>query len=213
VPLWNPVSLVRWNAHKRYLADLARLGVFTPPTMFVSAGDRRSLDAVLREAGWAEAVVKPAVSASAYDTFRVSLEDAHTRRRQFQEMTARGDVIVQPLLRVLLTDGEWSLIFIDGAFSHAVLKTPRTGDFLAQEVHGGHVVSMRPPQSVVDAAAFALQRAPGSALYARVDGCVVEHRFCLMELELIEPTLFFRVDAGAAGWLAERIISLTNVGL
>jgi len=206
VAVWNPPSVLRWNATKRYLADLAASGVEVVPTLWLD-GDQRSLAAVLAGAGWREAVVKPTVSASAYETWRVDAS-AVTRadEARLRRLAVRpGGVMVQRFVPELARDGEWSLMFLAGEYSHAVLKRPRAGDFRVQHEHGGTAVSRMPPRDVIDAAIGILQRVESPLLYARVDGVEVGGRFVLLELELLEPSLFLGADTSAPERFAQAV--------
>jgi glutathione synthase/RimK-type ligase-like ATP-grasp enzyme len=211
----NPPAVLRWNADKRYLRDLASAGVPVIPTVWIDQGARTSLAEILSAHGWSDVVVKPAVSASAHQTWRVAAADATDVQPRFSALAALGHVLVQPFVDEIRTTGEWSLVFLGGAFSHAVVKRPRDGDFRVQSEHGGSYTAAAPPEALIDAARAALAAAPGPCVYARVDGCVVDGVFRLMELELLEPGLFLatspeaprrfgRAIAGALAGAAER---------
>jgi glutathione synthase/RimK-type ligase-like ATP-grasp enzyme len=206
VAMWNPPHVVRWNAEKGYLHALAASGVPVVATRWVEAGSDVTLARVLADEGWRDAVVKPAVSASAHDTWRIATQaiDGEAESR-FRAGVERGRVLVQPFLETIEVDGEWSLVFLDGAFSHSVIKRPRSGDFRVQPEHGGSSDVREAPASVRDQAKRALDAAPGPTLYARVDGCVIDGAFRLMELELLEPSLFLATTADAPCRLARAI--------
>ena len=174
VQLLNPPDVLRWNMHKGYLLELQDKGVLIPKTTLI--GDR------------GDVVVKPAVSASAHATQRMS-----------------GDIILQEFVSEVLANGEWSLIFFDRVFSHAVKKLPKSGDFRVQEELGGASTAMLPPQHVLEAADRALGHVADQLLYARVDMVERENGVALMELELIEPSLFLVKDAVAARRFASAI--------
>jgi hypothetical protein len=112
--------------------------------------------------------------------------------------------MVQKFMEPIVCEGEWSLMFFGGEFSHAVLKTPKAGDFRVQHDFGGHERSAQAPVPAMQAAEKAV-RAAGATLYARVDGVMDGDEFRLMELELIEPALFLQESAGAAEKLAAAI--------
>ena len=206
IPLWNPVELVRWNMHKRYLRDLDRKGVLVPPTEWVARGDPRPLPTLLRERGWHDVIVKPAISASATDTWRTA-GTRHEDDSRFRELVDRRDVLVQPVIGDVITRGEWSLIYIDGRFSHAMLKRPRSGDFRVQAELGGTAERAEPPAEVIAAGDRAVRCMRGDWIYARVDGVVTAEGFVLMELEAIEPLLFLAQASGAHRALARAIES------
>lgn len=211
--LWNPAAVVRWNADKRYLGELARAGVPVIPTETIARGTGGDLGRRLRQLGWEQAIVKPAVGASSYRTGRVDADDPAAGAALLGAVHEEADALVQPFLPEVCRDGEWSFIYFDGgdgalAFSHAVLKRPDPGDFRVQTEYGGTVDAVLPPPSLLrqaDAAAATIARlAPGPLLYARIDGVVSagthapEGTFLLMEAELIEPALFFAFDDAAA---------------
>jgi glutathione synthase/RimK-type ligase-like ATP-grasp enzyme len=206
VPTWNPPAILRWNATKTYLRDLAAQGVDIVPTRWLDRGSSTTLRAALGDAGWLDAVVKPAISASAYETWRVTaLNVAPGEEGRFRQLTTAGDVMIQPFLPELARAGEWSLMFIAGAYSHAVLKRPRSGDFRVQHEHGGSAEPRTPPAHVIATAREITTRVPGRWLYARVDGVEIGGRFVLVELEMLEPSMFLTSDADAADRFAKGV--------
>lgn len=209
VPVANAPELVRWNLHKGYLRELEERGVPVVPTRWVERGDPRTLGEHLDAAGWAEAVVKPAVSLSAYETWRVSRAEASGSEARFARLRAAGDVLVQRFVPEIASGGEWSLVFLGGEFTHAVRKRPKPGDFRVQSEHGGSVDAPPPPGELVEAAAgvLAALRRPAPT-YARVDGVVAGGRFLLMELEVIDPVLFFSAHPPAAARFAGLVAGL-----
>jgi hypothetical protein len=207
VPLWNPPAVLRWNSHKGYLRDLAARGVPIVPTRWLERGAPVDLARLLRDPGWREAVVKPAVSASAHGTWRTSVETARADQPRLDELLRAGDVMVQPLMSEVHDPlgGEWSILFFGGRASHAVLKRPAAGDYRVQWEFGGTAVTMAPPPKLIADAAAVIAAVPGHPLYARVDGVERDGRLVLMELELIEPHLFLGWDNGAAARLATAV--------
>ena len=206
VNLWNPAGAVRANMHKRYLLDLIERGIEVVPTEYLKRGPGQRLDRLLARRGWDRAVVKPAISASAFGTWRTSLAMAAADQDRFDRACRDRDLLVQPVIDEILTAGEWSLVFFDGAFSHAVLKRPAPGAFRVQEELGGHAVPMRPPAPLVEQARSSLTALNTPLLYARVDGIERDGRFVLMELEINEPFLFIGTSSGAAARFAEAVV-------
>ena len=215
--LLDPAPLVEWNTDKRYLRDLAARGVAVVPTRWVAEGAPvvPALAELLGAEGWEEAVVKPAISAGAYETWRTSAAAAPGDEARFAALVrgGAGEVLVQPFVERLLRDGEWSLVFFAGAYSHAVRKRPAPGDFRVQPQFGGLTETATPPASlvadaarVVEAAARATGLATREVLYARVDGVEEEGRLVLMELECVEPNLFFEHDPQAAARFADALL-------
>lgn len=204
VPVFNPLPVLRWNSDKRYLPELAAKGVPVVPTRLVEGGQQLKLARILDEAGWDDAVVKPAVSAGGYCTFRSSRAEAPQHQRGFEELLARDAVLVQPFVPEV-AQGEWSFVFLGGAFSHAVLKRAARGDFRVQEKHGGTAAAATARPEHVRQAAAVLDHVAGELLYARVDAVVRDGALLLMELEVLEPELFFRASPGSAAKLVRAL--------
>lgn len=195
LPVVNPVSVLRWNSDKAYLAELGVKGVAVVPTVEVAALDGTALDAACAALETDEVVIKPAISGGADGTHRLKPgvpipADALGQRR-----------LVQPLMPGILTEGEYSLFFFDGRFSHAIVKRPASGDFRVQEQFGGREASCDASAAAQGLAAAALAAAPAPPVYARVDMVGdASGKLHIMELELIEPSLFLHhaPDKGAA---------------
>jgi len=205
VALWNAAAVLRWNSHKAYLRDLAARGVPIVPTRWLERGDHTHLVAVLGWEGWPDAVVKPAVSASATGTWRTSSATAAADQGRLDALLRGGDAMVQPFIPEVADPGEWSLVFLGGRFSHAVLKRPAAGDYRVQWEFGGSALATEPPDHLIADAERVLAATPGDTVYARVDGVERDGRLLLMELELIEPHLFLGWDPRTAGRLARVI--------
>lgn len=218
--LWNPASVVRWNADKRYLRDLEQAGVPIVPTAWIPQGAATDLSVILRDRGWPRAVVKPSVSATAFRTWITSVEEAEDHQSSLEVLLTEADAMIQPFLSQVQDEGEWSFVFFadqDGllSFSHAVVKRPVAGDFRVQDQFGGSVAPADPSPSLlrqVEAVAEAVARiAPGPLLYARIDGVVsngsqaAKDTFLLMELELIEPDVFLRYGDRAPERFADAV--------
>ena len=212
VPMFNSVPLVRWNMDKRYLRELQQRGIAIPETQWLERGSARSLATLLRDAGWTDAIVKPAISASATDTWRTNAASASADEARFRELTRRAAVLVQRYVPEIETRGEWSLVFIDGKLSHAGLKRPREGDFRVQKEHGGSVTPAEPPRAVVEESRAAMDALPHDCLFARIDGVETDAGYVLMEAECIEPDLFFRFLPAARTELARAVRRATGPG-
>jgi len=195
--LFNRLPTLRWNVNKRYLRDLETAGVPVAPTAWVPRGSPATLRELMDVVQADALVIKPTVSASAFQTWRVERHAAPEHEARFARLLAERDVMIQPFLPVIETEGELSLVFLAGEFSHAVRKRPRAGDFRVQEEHGGTAEREEVSGRLVRQAARALASAPEPALYARVDGVLMDGALVVMELELVEPTLYLGLAAGA----------------
>ena len=205
--LWNPPDVVLQNMHKSYLSSLAAKGVQTVPSVYLASGTEVSLRTLMIDHGWEDVVIKPVISAAAYETWRTSLPMAGTDQGKFDGQITRRDLLIQPYIPEIASKGEWSLVFIGGAFSHAVLKRPRAGDFRVQREFGGTFVPACPPPTLIDQATSILSMVDQALLYARVDAIERDGRLILMELELIEPFLFLFSSPGAVDRFAEAVIN------
>jgi glutathione synthase/RimK-type ligase-like ATP-grasp enzyme len=207
VPLWNPVGLIRWNMDKTYLRTLAGKGVPVTPTEWLAMGAKSDLATILEKTGWDRAVVKPTLSATAFLTWVTSPAQAKNDQSKLNEMTQRGGVLVQRF-EDSISDGEWSLVFFRGDWSHSVLKVPLVGDFRVQKEYGGSSVPAAAPDRVIETAKRVLAEVEFPWLYARVDLVDARDGVRLMELEMLEPDLFLRHSAGAADRFASAIYSV-----
>jgi|CXWL01.1.fsa_nt_gi glutathione synthase/RimK-type ligase-like ATP-grasp enzyme len=205
VPSWNPTEVVRANIDKYYLKRLEAAGVSVVPTLWVPQGARERADDLLAVRGWDQAVIKPAISAGAYRTARVRRGAAQAA---LDEVLLHSDAMVQSYLAEIAAEGEWSFIFLGGEFSHAVLKTPREGDFRVQVEYGGRAVGRPAPPELLTQAREAAIVAPGPWLYARVDGVRRGKELVVIEVELIEPVLYLSCAPSAAGQLASAVAGL-----
>jgi len=207
VVVWNSPATLRWNADKRYMLDLEAHGVATIPTRIVPRGRLGEVERIVAENEWPRFVIKPAVSASGFETYAIDSPIDASARETIARVVSAGDALVQPFAEEIPRDGEISLMFIDGEYSHATLKRAMTGtgEFRVQTEHGGTVDPHTAPPDLIEQAAKALSFLPDIPLYARVDGISRDSRFVLMELELIEPNLFFSHCAGSAERMGEAI--------
>jgi len=210
VKMFNPLKIARWNLHKGYLKELEAKGVALPETVWFDKGSKGNLSSIMNERNWKKAVVKPAISATAFNTFLVSKEEADQQQEKFEQLLASADMLVQKFMSEVQEQGEWSLIFFDKKFSHAVIKHPAKKDFRVQNDFGGSATHTTPPAFALTQAEKILDLIDEPLLYARVDGIVSEHEFVLMELELIEPMLFLEKENGSAQAFVKAMIDFTK---
>ena len=203
-PLWNPPASVRWNLHKGYLDELAAGGIPVVPTASLARGTRVSLAELLAARGWDDAVVKPAISAASFATLRVRASQPGELARgeaHLAQHLAERDMLVQRYAAAVETSGERALVWIDGELTHAVRKTPR---FSGEEERVSAALAVEPDEAELARALLAGLREP--LLYARID--VVRGRDGrpeVMELELIEPSLFLAQHPPALARLAQAL--------
>lgn len=194
--LWNPVSVVRWNLHKRYLIELAEAGIPVTPTELVERGSVRPLGDIAEMRGWAVMVVKPAVSASSMNTLKVAEADFDRGEAHLRRLAVDRDVLVQEYLTSVEEYGERALVWIDGVLTHAVRKSPR---FIGEDESSSTEeveISAAEAKLGESAVAMARQSLGQPLLYARIDVAPDSNGSpVVMELELIEPSLYFAQSA------------------
>jgi glutathione synthase/RimK-type ligase-like ATP-grasp enzyme len=204
VPMLNPLKVVRWNSHKSYLEQLAGAGVPVVDTVMTRGSAPVDLADLMAGAGWEDAIVKPAIDGGAARLFRVS--DVHDAQARFDELTAAGDVLVQPFLPSIETEGELSLFYFGGELSHTVVKRPKEGDIRVQPQHGGAYSAVGPTSEGIHVAERVFDAIEADLLYARVDLVrATDGTLQLIELEVIEPLLFLEVDEMAPGRLVDAL--------
>lgn len=201
----NPVSVIEWNSHKAYLRELAAKGIPTVPTLWLDQGAADGAGR-LAATGWGEVVVKPAVSIGAIGALKAHAADPACTAH-LAALLAEGDVLVQPFIESVAAQGEVSLIYYGGAFSHAIRKQPAAGDYRVQDMYGGTNHPYQPAADEVELATLALTATPAPTTYARVDMVRLQGGSpAVMELELIEPELFLGVDPQASARFAEVLL-------
>ena len=206
-PPWNLPRVVKWNMDKTYLRTLSSKGVSIAPSIWLEKGAPANLKKILEAQGWKKAVVKPTISATAYQTWTTTPENAESNQAKLNEILNRSGALIQKFVDEIQVKGEWSFIFFGGKYSHAVLKRPKNGDFRVQEEHGGSSEAKNPDQALVKQAQKILESVAEPLLYARVDAIEMNGKLTLMELELIEPVLFLSHHPLAPQRFAEAIIA------
>lgn len=205
--LQNNLELVKWNIRKTYLRDLQEKGNRIVPTIWQEGGiSPEKLNGFYARLHSDEIIIKPIISANADHTFRLHREDIPFYYDKLQHLFAGRAFMAQPFMENIITEGEYSLFYFGGEYSHAILKTPQANDFRVQEEHGGIITAVKADEKLRrrgEAVMDSLGRIP---LYTRVD--LVRDagdEFAIMEVELIEPALYFRMDAPAAERFAEAV--------
>lgn len=200
-PLWNPLSVIEGNLHKRYLLELARRQVPTVPTLLFERGTRVDLARIAAEQNWQEIVVKPAIGAASFETHRLCADEI-AGQSLLDSLLSHQDMLLQPYLASVEGYGERALVWIAGEFTHAVRKTPRfSGD--VEQV--SEALEISPAERCVGLQALA--PIAHAALYARVDVAPdAQGNPLVMEMELVEPSLFLRQSPAALARLVEAVV-------
>jgi len=204
--LINSYDLVKWNIDKHYLKELSEKGIKIVPTYFAKKNSQRNLAEIIESQQWKDVVIKPAISASAYKTFKILEETVNSNEKLFKDLLNQRDMLVQPFINTIEKFGEASLMVIDGKFTHAILKKAKPGDFRVQDDFGGTVHDYVPTKKEIEFAEMVIEKCKAKPLYGRVD--IIwdnEKNVYLSELEIIEPELWLRNYPKSAESIAEAV--------
>ncbi len=199
--LFNSIDLVRWNLRKDYVEKLAAAGVRVPRS-FVVPCDVAAIGRVLDETGWAQAVVKPASGASGHSVELLQRATLGAQVAGLADEARRAGVVVQEFLPEI-AEGELSLVYFDGTFSHAIRKRPPPGEFRTNSRYKPTRTAEAPLPEVTQQGGACLATLPELPLYARVDGVVRDGLLIVIEVEVLEPALALDVDPPSAERFAE----------
>ena len=192
--LENSLAIIEWNIDKSYLKELEQKDVSIVPTLWREHFDAAELASFFEHFNVDQIVLKPRISANADNTFWLTKDNYQAKLDELAAAFASRNFMVQPFMASVIEEGEFSLFYFDGNYSHAILKTPKQDDFRVQEEHGGRLASVEPEQELVRQATKSLAAIDSMPLYARVDFVRSGETFALMEAELIEPSLYFNMD-------------------
>lgn len=206
--LLNSLPLIKWNIEKHYLKDLEKKGVSVVDTVWGSTFNEAELEAAFLHFNCETVVIKPVLSANADDTFQLSKATWKEKKDVLVKTFGQRDFMIQPFLHSVVEEGEYSLFYFSGAYSHAIKKVPQQGDFRVQEEHGGRLYSVDIDSTQDAIAQKALSAMPCEALYARVDLVRQNNEWAIMELELIEPSLYFNLDEQSAPRFVKAMLAL-----
>jgi hypothetical protein len=215
--LQNPAPVLDWNVHKHYLRQLADHGVPIAPTVWLPRGGRADVQTLVAARGWREAFLKPCVGATARETLRFAADGPGWAQAQahVDRLLPTEDLMLQPFLGQVLQRGEWSAIFVDGRIEHCVRKIPVPGDYRVQDDFGARDEPYAPTaleRAAAEHAMWVVQQAGGPCpgadgtplVYGRTDFLWGDDGTCVLtELELVEPSLFFRHGPDTAERLAD----------
>ena len=207
-PLHNPARVLRWNSHKSYLRELESAGIPIVPTAWIDSGTQADVGELLAARGWRDAVVKPAVDNGARGALRIRSGDLAAAQRHVDALLAARDVMIQPFISATEGPGEHALIHVDGRFSHAIRKDQMLA---GRPFSLDRTPCIAPDPDELLLAHRVLSLVPESPLlYARVDTINDDGVVRLMELEVIEPVLFFTKAPGSGDRLADAIARRLN---
>ncbi|MGM0946646.1 MAG: ATP-grasp domain-containing protein [Bacteroidota bacterium] len=197
IPVLNDLDTIRWNSSKSYLLEIEEKGFPVIAGKLLEKGSIPKLEEIKEHFDQEVLVAKPLVSGGAKNTFKIPVNEWDDYAPKLQKLLEEEAFLLQPFIPEVASVGEYSLIFFNGIFSHAVLKTPAKKDFRVQHYFGGTISVIEPTAHLLETAKSFIREFASNSLYARVDGVLVDGKFYLMELELIEPYLFLDRTAEA----------------
>jgi glutathione synthase/RimK-type ligase-like ATP-grasp enzyme len=203
----NPIAIIKKNKHKFYLQEMERQGIKILPTLFIDKTTNLNLKELM-PSHWKKAVLKPAFSAGSYLTEVFEAADVEKTNTQYKIIASEKDLLLQQFMPAIQTVGETSFIFFNKKFSHAINKKPVPGDFRIQVQFGGIYRLTHPDDELIAKAQKIVDTFTGKLLYARVDGIVIDNELHLMEVECIEPDLYFNVSEGSLERFVNAIVEL-----
>lgn len=197
IPVLNNLDSILWNSSKTYLLEIQEKGFPVIAGKLLEKGTKfngETLKETMVSDTW---VIKPLVSGGAKNTLKIKANDWKSQEQKINDLLQKESFLVQPFIKEVAEVGEYSLIFFNGEFSHAVLKTPAKEDFRVQHYFGGTIATIQPTAKMLDSCQKLVDEFASDSLYVRVDGVEVDGVFHLMELEMIEPYLFLVLDEKA----------------
>ena len=191
IPCLNHPDLIKWNSDKHYLLDIQAAGLNIVPSIVIEKNNLFYADDAFQKFKADELIVKPTISGGAMNTLRLNKNNAKDHEAQINDWLKEQAYLIQPLKKEVIKEGEWSFLFFNGQFSHHLLKVAKEGEFRIQHFFGGKIISPDFDRNIINIAQEYVNKFATNSLYARVDGVITENGFELMELELIEPYMFF----------------------
>lgn len=203
----NPIATIRLNKHKFYLRDLEQQGIATIPTLFIDKTPNLNLSEII-PSHWKKVVIKPAFSGGSYQTTLFNIANTAEINDEYKNIASEKELLVQEFMPEIQEFGETSFIFFNKKLSHCVNKKPTTGDFRVQIQFGGQYTIVEPANEVIQQAQRIINTFDDPLLYARVDGIVINNELHLMEVECIEPDLYFNLSNGSQSRFVAELVKL-----
>jgi len=201
--LENNLSIIKWNMNKSYLADMQDKGIHIVNTIWENSFLQEKLEEYFNLLNSEEIIIKPNISANADNTFRLNQRNFKNQISNLKSVFQNREFMIQPFIKSIIYEGEYSLFYFGGEYSHAILKKPKENDFRVQEEHGGKIFPVNPDPILKSLSENILNKIESIPLYARVDLVRTnDNDFALIELELIEPSLYFNYDSESANRFA-----------
>ena len=203
----NSIKIIQQNKHKFYLKDLQEKGVKIIPTLFQEKTNSLDLKAIIPD-HWKKIVIKPAFSAGSYLTEVFQPSEIESINSKYSSIAIEKELLIQEFKSEIITLGETSFIFFNKQFSHCVNKKPAENDFRIQVQFGGKYTLVQPTKGLIEQAQQIVSLFPDNLLYARVDGIIIDNQINLMEVECIEPDLYFGLAPASLDSFVASVLEL-----
>ena len=202
--LVNDLTLVQWTMPKTYLRDLEEKGAPIVRSIWSDDLGVDQLHETFDRFGVDRLIVKPVISTNATDTYLLERDSIRVLGAKLHETFANRPHVVQPFIENIQSEGEFSLFYFNKKYSHAIQKIPKHDDFRVQEEYGAAISAVVPEAALQQMADQVMQLVDPHPVYARIDFVKgPDGHFLLMELELIEPSMYLRMDTEAPWRFAE----------
>ena len=209
--LLNPLPLIEWNVNKTYLKDLKKNGIPIIPSLFFEDFDIDKVMGSFNTFDSEKVIIKPTVGANADKIMIIKNSDTMDKLKKTKDTYKNRAFILQPFINSIKKDGEMSLIFFNKGFSHGLSKVPKKGDFRVQEEHGGTLKLLKNlDEQKINLCKEILSLLPYDFFYSRIDLVVDEGNPLLMEIEVIEPSLYFNLEPKSANLFAKKVSDFFN---
>jgi glutathione synthase/RimK-type ligase-like ATP-grasp enzyme len=205
----NSISIINQNKHKFYLRELQKQGFKILPTVFIDKTENLNLSEIIPN-HWQKAVIKPAYSAGSYQTSVFEISEIEKINQEYATIASQKELLLQQFMPEIQTLGETSFIFFNKKYSHAVNKKPIEGEFRIQSQFGGIYTLANPNSALIAQAQNLVNTFSEDLLYARVDGICIENELHLMEIECIEPDLYFNLSEGSLEKFVNSIAEMVS---
>ena len=209
IKTFNALEIIQQNKHKFYLRDLEKKGIPIIPTIFIDKTSELNLSQII-PSQWKKAVIKPAYSGGSYQTEVFESNEIENINQKYQPIAAEKELLLQEFMPQIKTEGETSFIFFNKKFSHALNKKPIEGEFRIQVQFGGIYTASEPSTALIQQAKKIVDTFSGNLLYARVDGIIIDNQLQLMEIECLEPDLYFEFKDGSLERFVESMLELIS---
>lgn len=207
IKTFNALQIIQQNKHKFYLRDLEKQGIQIIPTLFINKTNHLNLKKIIPQ-HWKKAVIKPAFSGGSYLTEVFEINEIENINQRYQPIAIKKELLLQEFMPEIKTEGETSFIFFNKKFSHAINKKPIDGEFRIQVQFGGIYTALTPSLALIQQAQKIVDTFSETLLYARVDGIIINNQLQLMEIECLEPDLYFEYKEGALERFVTALLEL-----